>query len=111
MNFSKKITSLIALILSLVMIFVSCELPDVNPGGGAEIIGDFELGLIPDPDVNSAFFDGYVVVNGGVPYFTDEEKETDTCFEKYSDFDSLGRAGVAFACVCKNKYAIISARR
>lgn len=38
--------------------------------------------------------------NGNIPYFTDKEKELGV-FEKYSDFDSLGRCGVAFANVCQ----------
>ena len=42
----------------------------------------------------------YVAVNGNVPYFTDADL-TDVSFESYSDLDSLGRCGVAFACLCK----------
>ena len=40
----------------------------------------------------------YVSINGGVPFFSDEEI-TDEAFERYSELDSLGRCGVAFACV------------
>ena len=42
----------------------------------------------------------YVEVNGNVPYFTDEDKERST-FESYSELDSLGRCGVAYACVSR----------
>lgn len=38
----------------------------------------------------------YVVVNGNVPYFTETDLTTDS-FESYSNFDSLGRCGVAYA--------------
>ncbi len=38
----------------------------------------------------------YVVINNNVPYFSDSDKNTNT-FEKYSDLDYLGRAGVAYA--------------
>lgn len=43
-------------------------------------------------------YDGksFVVMNGNVPYFQEEDLTTDA-FEKYSDLDDLGRAGVAFA--------------
>ena len=40
----------------------------------------------------------YVEINGGNPYFTDDEITTDA-FEKYSELDPLGRCGVAFACI------------
>lgn len=42
----------------------------------------------------------YVELNGNVPYFTDEELST-TAFELYSELDSLGRCGAAYANVCK----------
>lgn len=42
----------------------------------------------------------YCVVNDNTPYFTDTEKTTDV-FENYSDLDSLGRCGVAYANICK----------
>ena len=42
----------------------------------------------------------YVALNNNVPFFTDEEI-TDTAFELYSDWDSLGRCGVAYANICK----------
>ena len=40
----------------------------------------------------------YVEINGGTPFFTDEEI-TDEAFESYSALDPLGRCGVAFACI------------
>ena len=40
----------------------------------------------------------YVAVNGNVPYFTADDL-TITSFESYSSLDSLGRCGVAYACV------------
>lgn len=40
----------------------------------------------------------YVSVNGNVPYFTADDLTT-TSFERYSSLDSLGRCGVAYACV------------
>ena len=43
----------------------------------------------------------YISLNGNVPYFTDEEKLSTEPFEYYSNLDSLGRCGVAFANICK----------
>lgn len=43
----------------------------------------------------------YVEVNGNVPFFTDDEKNSTEIFENYSELDSLGRCGVAYASICK----------
>ena len=40
----------------------------------------------------------FVAINGNVPYFKNEEYTT-TSYERYSVLDSLGRCGVAMACV------------
>lgn len=37
-------------------------------------------------------------VNGNVPYFSEEELTTQS-FESYSELDSLGRCGIAYACI------------
>ena len=142
MKINRKITAVLALLLTIVMMFTSCDLSAIlgsnqtpahsceswclecgkctdadcdedicadkcqghNQGGGTgtDESGNFDLSLIPEPDFNSSSFDGYYVVNGNVPFFTDAEKATTTCFEHYSRFDSLGRVGVAFACICNN---------
>ncbi len=44
--------------------------------------------------------DPWVVINGNVPFFSDEEKTTDV-FEEYSDLDELGRCGTAYANICQ----------
>lgn len=43
----------------------------------------------------------YVIVNDNNPYFKEEEYTTDS-FEKYSELDSLGRCGVAYANISKD---------
>ena len=58
------------------------------------------------PDVEESNFDlsnvpeytnePYTVINGNVPYFTETEITTET-FEEYSELDSFGRCGVAYA--------------
>ena len=42
----------------------------------------------------------FTEINGNVPFFTDEDKGK-TTFESYSELDSLGRCGVAYACVSR----------
>ncbi len=41
----------------------------------------------------------YVEINGNEPDFSEEEKKTTDSFETYSELDSLGRCGVAYACI------------
>lgn len=41
----------------------------------------------------------YVAINNNVPFFTETDYTTDA-FETYSDLDSLGRCGVAYANIC-----------
>lgn len=43
----------------------------------------------------------YVIVNDNIPYFKEEEYTTNS-FEKYSELDSLGRCGVAYANISKD---------
>ena len=38
----------------------------------------------------------YVELNNNIPYFTEEDYTTEP-FEKYSDWDKLGRSGIAYA--------------
>lgn len=67
---------------------------------------------IPERKDNSEEFDyytipeysgkGYYVVNNNEPFFADEEKTQTDAFENYSNLDSLGRCGVAFANICKD---------
>lgn len=54
-----------------------------------------DLGTIPEYTSSP-----YVELNNNVPYFTEEDYTTEP-FEKYSDWDKLGRSGVAYANVCK----------
>lgn len=42
----------------------------------------------------------YIEINDGRPYFNEEDYTTEA-FEKYSELDSLGRCGIAYANICK----------
>lgn len=52
----------------------------------------YSLEEIPEYDGVSE----YVIINNNEPFFEESEKTTNS-FEKYSDLDSLGRCGVAYA--------------
>ena len=43
----------------------------------------------------------YIEINNNIPFFTSEEKSVTDSFEKYSELDSLGRCGVAYANLSK----------
>lgn len=42
----------------------------------------------------------YVDINGGQPDFSDDDKQITEAFEFYSELDSLGRCGAAYANIC-----------
>lgn len=52
-------------------------------------------------DISDYDGNAYVYLNNNVPNFTSEDINTNT-FESYSDLDSLGRCGIAFANVSKD---------
>ena len=63
-----------------------------NDNGNTEP-DSFDYSLVPEYSGNN-----YAEIHGGVPYFTKDEITSDF-FERYSDLDSLGRVGEAFACL------------
>lgn len=92
--------ALLPLLLAVTLLFSSC---------GSLL--NFKFGTQPESqtepvalaDVPSYREDAYIAVNGNVPFFTDEEKESaKSSFETYSDLDSLNRCGVATASVGKD---------
>lgn len=58
-------------------------------------ISSFDISSIPDYTNEP-----YVIINNNIPEFT-ENDYTLNPFENYSELDSLGRCGVAFANICK----------
>ena len=46
--------------------------------------------------------DPYIKINDNIPFFTEEEKKNKESFESYSDLDSLGRCGIAYANLSKD---------
>lgn len=122
-------TAVIALceLLAIATIFTGCastDLPGTEGAGhtaGAVVAGEDSSGALgskdkadgPQEDLvnNNSYvsldaipaYDGkaYVAVNNNEPFFTDSDMTT-TAFENYSDLDSLGRCGVAYANICKD---------
>ena len=101
-NKKQNIWQIIATIVILTCIMVSGYMSQnegtTNENNNTESIkqtGTFDLSTIPEYTSSS-----YVEINNNIPYFTDEDYTTKS-FEKYSEWDDLGRSGVAFANVCK----------
>lgn len=114
-------------LLAIVTIFTGCASADLSGtegaghAAGAEVAGEDSSGALgskdnadgPQEDLvnNNSYvsldaipaYDGkaYVAVNNNEPFFTDSDMTT-TAFENYSDLDSLGRCGVAYANICKD---------
>ena len=84
-----SVIKLFALLLTLALILTSCTVPGLSQSGSQSSSEDYKSGE------DLPLFEHR---NGGVPYFTDDEI-TSTAFEKYSPLDSLGRCGVASACI------------
>lgn len=122
-------TAAIALceLLAIATIFTGCASTDLSGTegaghtAGAVVAGEDSSGALgskdkadgPQEDLvnNNSYvsldaipaYDGkaYVAVNNNEPFFTDSDMTT-TAFENYSDLDSLGRCGVAYANICKD---------
>lgn len=122
-------TAAIALceLLAIATIFTGCASTDssgtegAGHAAGAVVAGEDSSGALgskdkadgPQEDLvnNNSYvsldaipaYDGkaYVAVNNNEPFFTDSDMTT-TAFENYSDLDSLGRCGVAYANICKD---------
>lgn len=122
-------TAAIALceLLAIATIFTGCASTDLSGtegagyAAGAVVAGEDSSGALgskdkadgPQEDLvnNNSYvsldaipaYDGkaYVAVNNNEPFFTDSDM-TITAFENYSDLDSLGRCGVAYANICKD---------
>ena len=114
-------------LLAIATIFTGCASTDLSGtegaghAAGAEVAGEDSSGALgskdkvdgPQEDLvnNNSYvsldaipaYNGkaYVAVNNNEPFFTDSDMTT-TAFENYSDLDSLGRCGVAYANICRD---------
>lgn len=92
----KKICTILPVLLVLSILFGGCSTLDTlfqNSGTSTSIISLEEIPQFQEVP--------YVEINGNQPGFLEDEKAAES-FEKYSDLDSLGRCGVAFACIGKD---------
>lgn len=105
---NKKIRYLIgSILLSLSFVLGACsqsagnQQTEVNTElSGEKDTGSPEQSSFDLSQVPAYSGEPYVVVNNNIPFFKDSDLTTEA-FEKYSDLDSLGRCGVAYANVCQ----------
>lgn len=98
---------LLALLLSVLLVLglCGCEKEEVDfaldvAGSVLELIQNSQNNA-DDPsgeEIPAFSEDAYVVLNGNIPFFTEEEYTTES-YEYYSDLDDLGRCGVTEACI------------
>lgn len=105
---NKKIRYLIgSILLSLSFILGACsqsagsQQTEVNTElSGEKDTGSPEQSSFDLSQVPAYSGEPYVVVNNNIPFFKDSDLTTEA-FEKYSDLDTLGRCGAAYANVCQ----------
>ncbi len=92
---------LLSLLLSVLLVFSLCACT------ASEVEQALNLALLLMDELYSAdsveeipeyFGDPYIAINGGIPFFLEEEYTTQS-FEEYSELDYLDRCGVAYACI------------
>ena len=99
-NIWQEIIGLVIIICIIVYGYINTNIESSNETNNIEntvqnknIIID--LSTIPEYSLNP-----YVEINNNNPYFTEEDYTMEP-FEKYSEWDNLGRSRVAFANICK----------
>ena len=111
----KQASKLLALLLALLLLFTSCEIPDFSFGdrndgpsgdGSIEISDNSGIGTSQSPvgtvcllsDIPRYSGKAYVSVNDGVPNFAAEDLVTDS-YESYGELDALGRCTPCIASI------------
>lgn len=109
MRHKPRIAFAVLAVFAALLCFAACgkndppDSPDTNPvllipdGSRSDVLSAVTLPKPSDFDSSTP----WVQVNGNIPFFTDEEKAGTEAFETYSELDSLGRCGVAYANVCQ----------
>lgn len=95
-RFCRNVIELSIIICILIIGYIATNTKSTNETNveqNQQII--FDLNSIPEYTSSP-----YVEINNNIPYFKDEDYTTEA-FERYSEWDVLGRSGVAFANICK----------
>lgn len=96
MKLKQILMTIISIILFIVISYISNSPYNIEDIFNTTTATSYNsIGEIPEYTLSP-----YVEINNNIPYF-DEEDYTTKSFEKYSEWDNLGRSGVAFANICK----------
>lgn len=100
MKFWQKTIELSIIVCILIIVYIVTNTRNTNEINTTENVEQnqqiiFDLNSIPEYTSSP-----YVEINNNIPYFKDEDYTTEA-FERYSEWDVLGRSGVAFANICK----------
>lgn len=93
MKKKKKLLSLVTLFAIFTILISGCNI-NLSPIPSSDIPENI-ITLANIPDFNG---EPYIVLNSNRPYFTESEI-TDKSYEFYSELDTLGRCGTAYACI------------
>lgn len=88
-----KKLKLFPLLLALVLALSACQ-------GALPVDWSQAAGAVSLDDIPTYSGDAYIAVNDNQPFFTQDELTTEA-FETYSELDSLGRCGTAYANICR----------
>ena len=96
----KKTLRLLSFLLALLLLLSSCDLLPSTPSDTGNAQGNEQSPFYHEKLGEVPVYNGdpFVIVNNGVPTFTDEEKST-ASYETYAPLDSLGRCGVCIASI------------
>lgn len=96
-NNKKLIAEILALILFTITVSFTTlyNNTNINDLSYSNVAYSFSIEDIPTYSSSP-----YVIINNNVPNFTENDYTTNQ-FENYSELDSLGRCGVAYANICK----------
>ena len=75
---------------------IASDTDETTENKTSEKRSDVSLEDIPKYDGKNA----YIEINNNKPFFSKTQKKQTSAFETYSELDSLGRCGVAFANIC-----------
>ena len=98
MKTKKRKTAKITVPTALALICCFAVILIINNQPTENTAKDEIISLKDIPDYSGSAF---IEINGNEPYFSDDEYTTSP-FEYYSDLDTLGRCGMAYACVGKD---------
>lgn len=99
-NIWQKIIGLAIITCIIVFGYITANTESTNQTNNTENTTQKENIIFDLSTISEYTSSPYIEINNNKPYFKEEDYSTET-FEKYSEWDNLGRSGVAYANICK----------